>query len=78
MDAALVQFTRADDALYERHLVFDNVLEAAAIASVLKPSPALCAMSFRNDGFKPRRPTNAGIRSAFTTFRWNFSSVVRG
>jgi len=31
MDAALVQFTRTDDALYERHLVFDNVLEAAAI-----------------------------------------------
>jgi len=49
----------------------------SAIASVLKPSPALCAMSFRNDGFKPRRPTNAGIRSAFSTFRWNFSSVVR-
>jgi starch phosphorylase len=28
-----VQFTGADDALYERHLVFDNVLEAAAIGA---------------------------------------------
>src|SRR6516225_11089924 len=26
-----VQFTGAEDALYERHLIFDNVLESAAI-----------------------------------------------
>src|SRR5262249_15953690 len=28
-----VQFTRAEDPLYERHLVFDNVLEATAISA---------------------------------------------
>ena len=28
-----VQFTGTEDALYERHLVFDNVLEAAAIGA---------------------------------------------
>ena len=28
-----VQFTGTDDALYERHLVFDNVMEAAAIGA---------------------------------------------
>src|SRR5215813_5233568 len=28
-----VQFTGANDALYERHLVFDNVLEAAEIGA---------------------------------------------
>src|ERR1043166_6952688 len=29
-----VQFTGTEDALYERHLVFDNVLEAAAISAL--------------------------------------------
>src|SRR5690349_20705454 len=28
-----VQFTKADDALYERHLVFDNVMEATKIGA---------------------------------------------
>jgi hypothetical protein len=34
-------------------------------------------MSFRNDGFRPKRPMTARTPSAFTIFRWNFSSVAR-
>ena len=35
-----VQFTGTNDELYERHLVFDNVMDAAAIGARLVPTPS--------------------------------------
>ena len=49
----------------------------SARASVLRPSPAPCAIFFRSDGCIPRKPMSARIRSAFTICRWNFSSAAR-
>ena len=74
-----IQFTGTHDALYERHLFFDNILDPAEVGalSVLKPSPAPCAMSSRKDGCGRNKPISEKTRSAFTTFRWSFSSAAR-
>ena len=68
-----VQFTGTEDALYERHLVFDTFWrrQRSALGSVLKPSHARCVMFYRNDGFEQGKPMIAMTPSVFTTFRWN-------
>jgi hypothetical protein len=43
-----VKFTGADEALYERHLVFDNVMEETAIGSRLYSCPST-AFRLRSD-----------------------------
>ena len=66
--------------LYERHLVFDNVIGIDGRrrrASDLRLSPAPCAMSCRSAGCTRRRPTSARTPSASTIFRWSFSSAAR-
>ena len=66
--------------LYERHLIFDNVIELIGCrcrASDLRPLPAPCGISSRSAGCTRRRPISARIPSASTIFRWSFSSAVR-
>ena len=74
-----VQFTGTNDALYERHLSLTTLWKQrrSARASVLRPSPAPCAIFFRSDGCVPKRPMSARTPSAFTICRWNFSSAAR-
>ena len=74
-----IQFAGTDNALYERHLLFDNVVDSRlpARASGSRPSPARCGISCRSAGCTRRRPTSARIPSASTTSRWSFSSAAR-
>jgi hypothetical protein len=46
-----IEFAGTDNALYERHLVLDNVVgRLPAHVSVLRLSPAPCGISCRSDG----------------------------
>ena len=47
-----IQFSGSDDALYERHLLFDNVVEpeAAGPRERFEASPARCGTSCRSAG----------------------------
>ena len=69
-----VEFTGTDNALYERHLFFDNVVKLidAGPVSVLRPSLAPCGIFSRSAGSLPRTPMRARTPSAFTTSRWSF------
>ena len=73
-----VQLSGTDNSLYERHLVFDNVVDAGepAFGRGLKHLPARFATSFRNAGYRRKTHTNVRIRSESTTFRWNSSLVA--
>jgi hypothetical protein len=57
-----VEFSGGSDALYERHLTFDQVIPVAAArrATGSKPSRARSATSCRNAGLKPSRHTGLG------------------
>jgi starch phosphorylase len=58
-----IQFTEADHGLYDRHLLFDNVmpLMPPGRASGSRRSPARCAMSSRSGGCAPSRLTTERI-----------------
>ena len=75
-----IRFSGTDDALYERHLLFDDVVAPDALpglASASRRLPALSGMSFRSVGSAPKPLMKAQTRSAYTTCPWNFSSDSR-
>jgi len=69
-----VDLTGSSEALYERHLLFDNVADPATVGAreryeaFADPSGTCC----RSDGSAPSKPTSGGTRSGSTTSRWNF------
>ena len=70
-----VEFTGADDALYERHLLFDHVVNVKA-ADVRERYEAFARsvreMCSRSAGSTPRTPTSAKTRSGSTTVSMEF------
>jgi len=74
-----VQLTGTSDALYERHLVFDNVMDAAAIGA--RERFEAIARSVRDvlsqRWIRTEETYDRKDPSGFTTFRWNSLSVVR-
>ena len=71
-----IQFSGTNDALYERHLTFDHVVDVkkANSGSSLKQRHIRSAISFHNAGSGPRTPMSRRIPSGCITCRWNFSS----
>ena len=69
-----VQFSGTDNALYERHLIFDNITDIATSSArmSMKQLRILSATYFRNVGYTPRARTNARIRSVSTISQWSF------
>ena len=74
-----VEITGTDDALYERHLFFDNIIKPgpAGPRERFEASLARCGTSFRSAGCSRRIRTIARIPSASITSRWSSSSAVR-
>ena len=50
-----IQFSGTNDALYERHLIFDQVVDPKK-ADTRRPAPS--ATSSRNAGFRQNKPTS--------------------
>jgi hypothetical protein len=71
-------FSGAPDALYERHLKFDNIVEPETANTRERYKAAARAVrDNRTVGSAPTRPTPVRTRSGCTTFRSNFSSAAR-
>src|SRR5882724_5021825 len=68
-----VQLAGNADGLYERHLVFDGVIDpsAAGPRERSRPSRAPYVTSCPSDGYARNEPTSARTRSASTTSRWS-------
>ncbi len=69
-----IEFTGTDNALYERHLIFDNVTQSSEAGPREKfEAFARSAQTFfRSAGSKPKLPMNKKILNAFTISRWSF------
>src|SRR5215831_5973382 len=73
------RFTGTDEALYERHLLFDNVVDASQV-SLRERFEAVadrCAMSCRSGGYELSRLTIVRILNASIISRSSFCSVAR-
>src|SRR6266436_5605341 len=67
-----IQFSGTNDALYERHLLFDDIVApAAAGAREQFEAAARRGISFHNVGCGHKAPTTARTRSVSTTCPWN-------
>ena len=68
-----IQFTGTGDALYERHLMFDNVVDAAAVGPRERYEAAArrCGTFSRSGGCSPSRRTSRRIPSASTISPWS-------
>jgi starch phosphorylase len=73
-----VKFTGAEDALYERHLVFDNVMEETTIGARERfEAIARSVRDVLSQRWVRTEQTSAKTPSAFIISHWNFSSVAR-
>ena len=68
-----IQFTGTGDALYERHLMFDNVVGAAAVGARERNEAIARSVgtSSRSGGCAPSRRTNARTPSVSITSPWS-------
>jgi hypothetical protein len=70
-----IRFSGTDEGLYERHLLFDDVVDPAEAG----PREKFEAMArsvkdvLSQRGCARSKPTSARTRSASTTYRWSFS-----
>ena len=72
-----IEFVGSHNAFFERHLVFDNVinLDHASRTNGSRPWPGRCVMSCLSAGCSRRRPTARPIPSASIISQWSFSSA---
>lgn len=69
-----IQFSGTNDALYERHLLFDDIVAptAAGAREQFEAAARSARESFHNVGCGRTAPTTARIRNESTTCLWNF------
>ena len=72
-------FSGAPDALYERHLKYDNIVEPETANTRERYKAAARAVRdiLSDRWLRPIKPMRVRTRSGFTTFRSSFSLAVR-
>jgi hypothetical protein len=69
-----IQFSGTNDALYERHLLFDDIVAptAAGVREQIEAAARSARTSFRNVGCGHKALTITRTRNGSTTCQWNF------
>ena len=74
------EFAGSEDALYERHLAFDNIVDLEAIDARERFEAfarAGARRSFASAGWKPKTPMTRQDPKRIYYLRWSFSSAGR-
>ena len=70
-----IKFMGGEEALYERHLLFDNIVDPGHVS--LRERFEAVARSFRSGGYVLSKPTTARIPNVSTIFLSSFCLAAR-